>query len=196
VRVEEVRIFFDAIARTIPAEARGGLKWFARSTRQQAVGELLAEREGAPLLLAFAEASAAGVVATGPRRGCRIVRVRGPVADVEGLLLGRLCAQVEGYNLQAATRLAANDRDGLERMCRYLARPPIATDLLSRQEDGRLELRLKRPWRDGTIGFLFTPHELLERIVALVPRPRAHLTRYPRRAGAGVRAARRDRAAP
>jgi hypothetical protein len=134
--------------------------------------------EGASLLLAVAEASAAGVVATGPRRGCRIVRVRGPVADVDGLLLGKLCAQVEGYNLQAATRLAANDRGGLERMCRYLVRPPIATDRLSAREDGRLELRLKRPWRDGTIGFLFTPHELLERLVALVPRPRAHLTRY------------------
>jgi hypothetical protein len=134
--------------------------------------------EGAPLLLALAEASAAGIVATGPRRGCRIVRVRGPAADVDGMLLGKLCAQVEGYNLQAATRLAANDRDSLERMCRYLARPPVATDRLLALEDGRLELRLKRPWRDGTVGFLFTPHELLERLVALVPRPRAHLTRY------------------
>jgi len=134
--------------------------------------------EGAPLLLALAEASAAGLVATGPRRGCRVVRVRGPAADVDAVLLGKLCAQVEGYNLQAATRLGANDREGLERMCRYLARPPIATDRLSRREDWRLELRLKRAWRDGTTGFLFTPHELLERLVALVPRPRAHLTRY------------------
>jgi Putative transposase len=25
---------------------------------------------------------------------------------------------------------------------------------------------------------VFTPHELIERLVALVPRPRAHLTRY------------------
>jgi len=114
--------------------------------------------EEAPLLLALAEASAAGVVATGPRRGCRVVRVRGPAADVDAVLLGKLCAQVEGYNLQAATRLAANDRGGLERMCRYLARPPIATDRLSRREDGRLELRLKRVWRDGTRGFSFTPH--------------------------------------
>ena len=146
------------------------------SYQQRASDRRLAEE--APLLLAPAEASAAGVVATGPRRGCRVVRVRGPAADVDAVLLGKLCAQVEGYNLQAATRLAANDRGGLERMCRYLARPPIATDRLTRREDGRLELRLKRVWRDGTSGFLFTPHELLERLVALVPRPRAHLTRY------------------
>jgi hypothetical protein len=63
-------------------------------------------------------------------------------------------------------------------MARYLARPPIATDRLTRLQDGRLELRLKRPWRDGTVAFRYTPHELLERLVALVPRPRRHLTRY------------------
>jgi len=63
-------------------------------------------------------------------------------------------------------------------MARYLARPPIATDRLSQLDDGRLQLRLKRPWRDGTVAFVLTPHELIERLVAQVPRPRAHLTRY------------------
>ena len=134
--------------------------------------------EDAPLLVAMAEASARGVVATGPRRGCRIVRVKGPTADVDAFVLGRLCAEVEGYNLQAATRIGAKDREGLERMGRYLARPPIGADRLSRLEDGRLELRLKRPWRDGTVALRFTPHELIERLVAQVPRPRAHLARY------------------
>ena len=56
--------------------------------------------------------------------------------------------------------------------------PPIATDRLSQLDDGRLELRLKRAWRDGTTAFVFTPHEIIERLVAIVPRPRAHLTRY------------------
>jgi hypothetical protein len=134
--------------------------------------------ESAPLLIALAEASASGMVGTGARHGCRITRIRGAPANVDVLLMGRLCAQIEGYNLQAATRLAANDRDGLERMARYLARPPIATDRLSLREDGRLELRLKRPWRDGTTAFVFQPHELIERLVAIVPRPRAHLVRY------------------
>jgi len=32
--------------------------------------------------------------------------------------------------------------------------------------------------QDGTTAFVFTPQELIERLVALVPRPRAHLTRY------------------
>jgi hypothetical protein len=68
-------------------------------------------------------------------------------------------------------RLPARDREGLERMARYLARPPIANDRLSRLDDGRLQLELKRPWRDGTTAFVFTPHELIERLVALVPGP-------------------------
>jgi len=92
--------------------------------------------------------------------------------------MGRLCAEVQSFNVQAATRVAANDRQGLERMARCLARPPIACDRLRVLDDGRLELELKRPWRDGTTAFVFTPHELIERLVALVPRPRAHLTRY------------------
>jgi hypothetical protein len=134
--------------------------------------------EAAPVLVAMAEASVGGVVATGPRRGRRIIRVRGAAADVDAFVMGRLCVEVEGFNLQAATRISASDREGLERMARYLARPPIATERLSRLDDGRLELRLKRPWRDGTTAFIYTPHELLERLVAIVPRPRAHLTRY------------------
>ena len=123
--------------------------------------------ESAPVLAAVAEASGRGVVATGPRRGRRIIRIRGAPVEIDAFVMGKLCAQVEGFNLQAATRVRANDREGLERMARYLARPPIATDRLSQLDDGRLEVRLKRPWRDGTMAFVFTPHELIERLVAL-----------------------------
>jgi hypothetical protein len=155
---------------------------FRRVERKLAGREPAAEQkkfvDRAPLFVALAEASARGVIATGPRRGCRVLRVRGVAAEVDAFVMGRLCAQVEGYNLQAATRIAPNDREALERMGRYLARPPIASDRLTQMEDGRLELRLKRPWRDGTTAFRFTPHELIERLVAIVPRPRAHLARY------------------
>ena len=131
-----------------------------------------------PILVAMAEASARGRDRHRTTARRRVVRVRGPTAEVDAFVMGRLCAQVEGYNLQAATRVGANDRDGLERMGRYLSRPPIATDRLSQLDDQRFELRLKRPWRDGTAAFVFSPHELIERLVAQVPRPRAHLTRY------------------
>jgi hypothetical protein len=136
--------------------------------------------EESPAWCALASASVAGVSATGPRRGREVVRVRGPhrAVALDAIITGRLCADVAGFNLQAATRVPARDREGLERMARYLGRPPIANDRLTRLDDGRLQLELKRPWRDGTTAFVFTPHELIERLVALVPRPRAHLTRY------------------
>jgi Putative transposase len=76
----------------------------------------------AALLAAISQAAVGGASATGPRRGQRVVRVRGAPADLDAVVLGHLCAEVEGFNLQAATRVAANDREGLERMARYLAR--------------------------------------------------------------------------
>ena len=57
-----------------------------------------------------------------PRRGCPVLHVRDVAATVDAFVMGRLRAQVESYNLQAATRIAANDREALERMGRYLAR--------------------------------------------------------------------------
>ena len=48
----------------------------------------------------------------------------------------------------------------------------------SRTEDGRLVYRFKRPWRDGTTHVVFDPLELLEKLAALVPAPKAHLVRY------------------
>jgi Putative transposase len=91
---------------------------------------------------------------------------------------GRLCAVIEGFSLHAAVRIAANDREGLEHLARYLARPPIATDRLSQLADGRVMLRFKRPFSDGTTAVAFTPFELIERLLPLVPRPRKHTIRF------------------
>ncbi len=63
---------------------------------------------------------------------------------------GARCAQVEGFNLHANVRIAANDRAGLETLCRYMGRPPLSADRLTEIGDGKLALRLKRPWSDGT----------------------------------------------
>ena len=37
---------------------------------------------------------------------------------------------------------------------------------------------LKTPYRDGTTHVVFEPLDFMARLAALVPRPRAHLTRY------------------
>ncbi|QRK07325.1 transposase [Archangium violaceum] len=88
------------------------------------------------------------------------------------------CAVLEGFSLHANTHLHANDRLGLERLCRYGARGALALERLSRAEDGRIAYRMKRPLPDGTTHLLFTGLELLRRVASLVPPPRANLTRF------------------
>jgi hypothetical protein len=126
----------------------------------------------------LANASVQGLVATGPRRGCRVLRLGGTGEDAEAVIMGKRCAEVAGFNVHANLRVRANDRDGLEHLCRYLARPPIANDRLQELPDGRLALRFKQAWRDGTTHIVFTPHELIEKLIPLIPRPRCHLVRY------------------
>jgi hypothetical protein len=64
--------------------------------------------------------------------------------------LGPQWAEVEGFNIQAAVRIAARDRKGLEALCRHVARPPLSAGRLAELPDGQLSLRLKRAWSDGT----------------------------------------------
>jgi hypothetical protein len=49
---------------------------------------------------------------------------------------------------------------------------------LSLTEGGLVRLALKTPYRDGTTHVIFEPADFIARLVALVPKPRAHLTRY------------------
>jgi len=42
----------------------------------------------------------------------------------------------------------------------------------------RVVLQLKTPYRDGTTHLVMTPLEFLQRLAALVPRPRLHLIRF------------------
>ena len=66
----------------------------------------------------------------------------------------------------------------IERLCRYAARPPIVMDRLSRGGDGKILYKLKRRFRDGSTHVVFTPHTLIERLCALIPRPRKKLVNY------------------
>jgi Putative transposase/Transposase zinc-binding domain len=130
-----------------------------------------------PALATLAGASVAGIAATGRCRGARPMRL-GSGSGHEATTLARRCAAFEGFSLHANVRIAANHRDGLEHLARYLARPPIATERLIALPDGRVALRFKRPFSDGTEAVAFTPFELIERLLPLVPRPRKHTIRF------------------
>ena len=66
----------------------------------------------------------------------------------------------------------------LSRLCRYAGRPALAESRLSRLPDGKVCYELKRPWKDGTTHVALAPEVLIERLIALVPRPRKHLVTY------------------
>jgi hypothetical protein len=132
-----------------------------------------------PLLASLYGASVRQRVATGPRAGQRVAR-RGDRIDAEDVAVARgtRCASFAGVNLHANVCVPANDRRSLERLCRYVARPPIAAERLEQLADGRLLYRLKHRWRDGTTHMVFAPMEFMEKLAALVPAPRVNLVRY------------------
>ena len=83
-------------------------------------------------LSVIAEASLRRRIATGVRRGQGVRRMGW--ARGEGnrrRRLGQRCAKVEGFNLHANVRIAANDRKGVEALCRYLGRPRLSEDLIA-----------------------------------------------------------------
>jgi hypothetical protein len=69
----------------------------------------------------------------------------------------------------------------------YMTRPAIAHERLERNHAGDVVLKLKSPYQDGTTHIVMSPLEFMQRLAALVPRPR-----YPWRARAQRHAALRD----
>ena len=90
----------------------------------------------------------------------------------------RLTAFLEGFSLHAGVHLHANDRRGLEQLCRYGARGAIALSRLSELEDGRYAYRMKRPLPDGRTHLVPDGVGLLRKLAPLIPPPRQHLPRF------------------
>ncbi|MBM4369944.1 MAG: transposase, partial [Deltaproteobacteria bacterium] len=80
--------------------------------------------------------------------------------DWRGGRCGRRCEGGDAKGGVTSARAAAGGRGGrglpagelerLEHLCRYVTRPPIATQRLALAPDGRVIYGLKRHWRDGT----------------------------------------------
>ena len=117
-------------------------------------------------------------IAQGPRAGQKVLSLQfAPRRAARGGESSALCANAHGFSLHAGVRCAAGDRQGLEQLCRYITRPAIANERLSLNRAGQV-LKLKAAWRDGTSHHVMTPMEFMQRLAALVPRPRLHLIRF------------------
>jgi hypothetical protein len=94
-------------------------------------------------------ASIAYRIAIGPHAGRKALTLYS-VPPVDEAPSNPLLAQAAGFSLHAATVCEAWQRSRLERLCRYITRPAIATKRLSVDRQGRVVYRYKQPFRDGT----------------------------------------------
>jgi hypothetical protein len=90
-------------------------------------------------------------IAVGPRAGQKLFalqtvapRLQGPEGEPNG------AARAGGFSLHAGVDIAPNEREKLERLCRYVSRPPVASERLALTASGQVRYTLKTPYRDGT----------------------------------------------
>jgi len=83
-----------------------------------------------------------------------------------------------GFSLDASVCISGTDRAGLERLLRYCARPPFALEHLHTLDAEHLLYHNPKPRSDSPRDLVLTPLELIDKIAALIPPPRAHRHRY------------------
>ena len=119
--------------------------------------------ESDPSLAQLAAASSQRRLALGRNAGMRpaTLGVHPPeppeLGTPEARRRSRLCAEADGFNLHAGVCVGAHERDRLERLCRYLARPPIPDERLEQLDEDTIAIRFKRPRRDGVTHVLPSP---------------------------------------
>ena len=76
----------------------------------------------------------------------------------------------------SAYRIAFGPRAGQKVLT--LQGAALANERVQTKVAGQVVLKLKTPWRDGTTHLVISPLKFMQRLAALVPRPRLHLTRF------------------
>jgi hypothetical protein len=117
-------------------------------------------------------------LATGKRPGQSVRRI-GSLGSIgeEAIPTSELSATLGGYSIHANTYVHKNNRTELERLCRYVLRPPVAEERIELRGEN-VVYKFKSQWRDGTSAIVLSGPEFIEKLVAIVPQPRIHLTRF------------------
>lgn len=116
--------------------------------------------------------------ALGERAGKKVRRIGTGVTIGDVFIVGKRCAVSDGFSLHANVQIKSDERGALEKLVRYTARPPLALERMSETPDGKILYKLKSSYSDGTTHILFDRMELVEKVIALIPPPRANLLRY------------------
>tara|TARA_B100000029_G_scaffold208001_1_gene205800 strand:- start:1453 stop:2949 length:1497 start_codon:yes stop_codon:yes gene_type:complete len=117
-------------------------------------------------------------IAWGTRKGKKVLLV-GKLYDLPWEeFSGKRSSYIDGLSLHANVAIGKKNREGIERLCRYTARPAIAESRLTKDSEGSILYELKKPYRDGTTHLKFSQLEFMEKIMCLIPPPRHHLIRF------------------
>ena len=155
-------------------------------TRQGALLEepesrYLADTDCDPALAPLHSAACTYRIALGPRAGQKVLTLRDHslgISSQEARQAPHGCVSAQGFSLHADVHCGPHQRHTLERLCRYITRPALGHKRLRRTRAGEVVLQLKTPYRDGTTHLVMAPLEFMQRLAALVPRPRLHLIRF------------------
>ncbi len=88
-----------------------------------------------------------------------------------------------GFSVHNRVRVEPEDGPAVERLARYIMRPPISLERIRWGGDGELFYQPKgghdgRAWQPGDVAETFDPAEFLARVIMHIPEPRRHLVRY------------------
>jgi hypothetical protein len=114
----------------------------------------------------------------GPNRGRKVFTLQTRPPENNTSPFREIVANEAGFSLHAGVTVRPHERDKLERLCRYIARPALSEKRLSLTAHGKVCYQLKTPYRDGTTHVIFEPMDFVARLAALVPKPRVNLTRF------------------
>jgi hypothetical protein len=104
-------------------------------------------------------------IAIGPQQGRKVFTLQSLPPIEEPKAESSRVAKVAGFSLHAGVAAEAHQRDKLERLCRYIARPAVSGKRLSLLDDGRIRYELKTPYRDGTTHVTAPAHPALAALV-------------------------------
>ena len=153
------------------------------------------DRDGHCAPVPFVDGGAAALVLR--HRVFRFLQAEGLLSQGRTRLL--LSWRHSGFSVHTSVTVPPDDRDGLERLARYLLRPPVSLERLRVDEDAQTIVCAGR--RRGGAGHEsqvslapLDPKEFLARVVRHIPESRRHVIRS-YGAGSSVVAARRARQA-
>ncbi len=100
-------------------------------------------------------------IAVGPQQGCKafVMRTIRPLNWPDPGL--ERAAKADGFSLYAGVSCEGHQKDKLERLCRYIARPAVAVPHLSLSSTGKVLYTLKKPYCDETTQVAFGPADFV-----------------------------------